>query len=74
MGLPRAGSRYPHPPVPAADGRADLWRPTFRNAVDRRFIEATEWINSMYRPRPEYPIEYTPPTSSELAPSGPIER
>jgi hypothetical protein len=74
MGLPRDSSRFAHPVVPGADGRGDLWKPAFRSPTDRRFLEATEWIMSMYRPRPDYPIEYTPPTSEPGTGSAPVER
>lgn len=71
MGLPREGSSAPHPVVPATSGTGDLWRPTFRNADDHRFAEAVEWIKSMYRPRPNYPIQYVPPTPQGLPPPDP---
>jgi hypothetical protein len=74
LGLPRDSSRYPHPAVPGVDGRGDLWKPAFRNPTDRRFLEATEWIMSMYRPRPDYPIEYTLPDGEALPAEPPIER
>lgn len=61
MGLPREDSLYPHPPVPGSDGRGDAWRAAFRGPEDRRYRDAVEWIRSMYRPRPAYPIDYTPP-------------
>lgn len=68
MGLPRDISRYPHPEVIPPGGRADTWRPTFRSTTDRRFQDATEWILSMYRPRPDYPVEYIPPSGKSDAP------
>lgn len=67
LGLPREDSLYPHPPVPGVDGRGDAWRAAFRGPQDRRFREAVEWIQSMYRPRPEYPIDYTPPGQADDA-------
>lgn len=60
MGLPAEISLYPHPDVPRTRGSRG-WRPVFRSTSDRRFREAIEWIGEMYQPRPEYPIEYTPP-------------
>ena len=75
MGLPRDDSLHPHPVVPG-------WTPAFRNREARRFAQAVDWIRSMYRPRPEYPVEYSPPgetlpTGGEGGlplPSGPVER
>lgn len=71
MGLPRADARTPHPVVRG-------WSPIFRNREARRFVQAVEWIRSMYRPRPEYPIEYPPPPAEGEAggvPSDePVER
>jgi hypothetical protein len=57
LGLPRERSLYPHPESQAARG----WKPSFTSQRDRRYEEALDWIRSMYRPRPEYPITYTPP-------------
>jgi len=64
MGLVRHNSARPHPPVRG-------WRPVFMSRNDRRFREAVEWMNSMHRPRPEYPVQYTPP--SALEPTAPAE-
>lgn len=58
MGLPRDDSLHPHPVV-------DGWRPVFRSRDARRFRDAVDWIRAMYRPRPEYPIDYTPPGEAE---------
>ncbi|MBZ0173406.1 MAG: hypothetical protein K8E66_13565 [Phycisphaerales bacterium] len=60
MALPRDRSIHPHPNVGRAAGRRG-WRPLFRDQDDMRFRRAVEWIKSMYRPRPEYPIDFTPP-------------
>ncbi|GAB4384645.1 MAG: hypothetical protein Kow0022_07820 [Phycisphaerales bacterium] len=60
MGLPEELSLYPHPRVPATRGSRG-WRPIFKSSEDRRFQEAVGWLSSMYRPRPNYPIEYEPP-------------
>lgn len=62
MALPRERSLYPHPETLATKG----WKPVFTSQRDRRFEVALEWIRSMYRPRPEYPVTYTPPTSTSL--------
>lgn len=55
-------SIYPHPVVAGKSGLGNLYRPTFKNTDDRGFQRAAEWIRAMYRPRPEYPIDYQPPT------------
>lgn len=60
MGLPKEISLYPHPDAPRTRGSRG-WKPVFRKTGERRFREAVEWISSMYRPHPDYPIEYTPP-------------
>lgn len=62
MALPRERSLFPHPETLAA--RA--WKPVFTSQRDRRFEDALDWIRTMYRPRPEYPITYTPPTGQTL--------
>jgi hypothetical protein len=54
LGLPQPDSAYPHPDVPG-------WRPAFRSRDSRRYRQAVDWINAMIRPRPNVPIEYTPP-------------
>ncbi|MSR19305.1 MAG: hypothetical protein EXS00_09155 [Phycisphaerales bacterium] len=47
-------ARHPHPPVRG-------WKAVFV-PTSRRLLEETErWIRSMYVPRPEYPVDYTPP-------------
>lgn len=60
MGLPTELSLYPHPQAPRTKGSRG-WRPIFRSSEDKRFQDAVGWLSTMYRPRPEYPIEYTPP-------------
>lgn len=76
MGLPRDDALYPHPIVAG-------WRPVFRSRDSRRFHDALEWINALYRPRPDYPIDYTPPGQAQgepptpdqpTLPGGPVER
>lgn len=59
LGLPREDSLYPHPPVIGDRGR-DIWREVFRATEDRLFQEGVEWIRSLFRPRPEYPIDFRP--------------
>jgi hypothetical protein len=68
LALPREMASVKHPPVPGAGGRGDQWKPFFRSTDDRRFVEAVEWIKAMYRPRPEYPIEYRGPASEPVLP------
>jgi hypothetical protein len=63
--LPRGDALRKHPPVPVRSGsRVDAVKPVFRDANDRRYQLTLEWIKSMYSPRPQYPISYTPPGSS----------
>jgi hypothetical protein len=52
--LPRTEARFPHPDVPG-------WKPVFTNANERLLADSLRWIESMYRPRPAYPMEYEPP-------------
>jgi hypothetical protein len=60
MALPRERSSRPHPDVGQTAGRRG-WRPFFRDQDDMRFRRAVDWINALYNPRPDYPIDYTPP-------------
>jgi hypothetical protein len=53
-GLPRHLARKPHPEVPG-------WSPVFRRLDDPMIRHTVEWIQSMYRPRIDYPVEYEPP-------------
>ncbi len=59
LGLPPEESLYPHP-TPNRPGKA-TFRPMFRSEEDGRYQRAVEWIQSMYLPRPDYRIDYTPP-------------
>ena len=52
--LPRAEARFPHPEVPG-------WKPVFKPGNQRLLRDSLRWIESMYRPRPGYPIEFEPP-------------
>lgn len=61
LALPRETSLFPHPKVPGANGRGDVWKPALSSTGDKRFGQAVDWIKSMYRPRPEYPVVYDPP-------------
>lgn len=70
LALPREHSLNPHPSIPGEETRSDLWRPFFRTQDDQAFVRTVDWIKSMYRPRPEYGISYTPPgPSSPPAPT-----
>lgn len=75
MGLNRAKAQTPHPNVNNPRGQ-NAWTPIFRDADEFRFREAVDWIKSMYQPRPDYPIEYTPPVARGAVPpaQGPVER
>jgi hypothetical protein len=65
-------SLHPHPQIA---GRRRGIRPVFRDTDERRFREAIEWIQMMYRPRPDYPISYQPPVPAGSTPVVPdIER
>lgn len=66
MGLPRETSLWKHPEVELGPTH-QRWRPVFRSQDDPKFVEAVAWINSMFKPRPEYPIEYTPPVARREA-------
>jgi hypothetical protein len=56
MAMVRHNSATPHPPVRG-------WQPVFLSREDQRFRDAVEWLESMHRPRPDYPVDYTPPKS-----------
>ena len=55
MGLPREDALYPHPDVPG-------FRPVFGGRDARRFRQTLEWIDSMYRPRPDVRLEFESPS------------
>jgi hypothetical protein len=71
MALPRDVALTPHPVVSGTEGRGDLWRPFFRSVEDRPFTQAVAWITSMYRPRPQYPIDLAPPPPPSAGPPAP---
>lgn len=72
IGLPRGKSRYPHPKVPHRISGNDIFKPAFQTTDDPQFKQAVEWLKSMYRPRPEYPIVYNPirPFEAPASPPG----
>jgi hypothetical protein len=53
-GLPRTQARHKHPDVKG-------WKPVFSSANARLLDDFERWVKSMYRPRPEYPVDYRPP-------------
>lgn len=57
--LPRDAASFPHPEL--VKEKRNQFRSVFRSTNDDRFKAAAEWIPLMYQPRPDYPIEYTPP-------------
>ena len=64
MGLPPWQTNRTHPEVRG-------WRPVFRDRSDPVFFRSVEWINSLYHPRPAYPVDFTPPGMSRVASGGP---
>lgn len=59
--LNRSDASSPHPIV-------EGWQPAFLSRESRRFKQGVEWIRMLYRPRPEYPIDYTPPGEAPKPP------
>lgn len=53
-GLPRDAAKHPAPEVPN-------WRPFFRTLDDPKIQTYVAWINSLYKPQPNYGIVYPPP-------------
>ena len=52
--MPRTEARKPHPEVRG-------WRPVF-SPSNKRLLDGTiQWLNSMMKPRPDYPVDYEPP-------------
>ena len=60
MCLPRRETSTPHPTVRG-------WRPVFRSDDDRNFRRAVDWIDALWTPRPDYEIDYDPPSAMEPA-------
>lgn len=58
IALARQNSIVPHPVVLDPDTGRDLFVPAFRTTKDRRFKQGVEWIESLYRPRVDYPIDF----------------
>ena len=59
-GLPRTDAIYPAP-------KGKNWKPFFKGSNDPRFIEAVEWIKTLYQalPDPTYGVKYTVPKLRE---------
>ena len=51
---PRTEARHPHPDVKG-------WKPVFNNTNQRLLEDYARWVKAMYRPRPDYPVNYEPP-------------
>lgn len=62
MALPRELSLVKHPEVETGPTH-QRWRPIFRSQDDPKFLDAVAWIKSMFKPRSDYPIEYSPPVA-----------
>lgn len=62
MATLRGNSLRPHPEVGVGTGRG--YRPLYRSPNEPAFREAVDWIEAMYRPRPDYDIDYDPPVSA----------
>ena len=56
--LPRDIARQRHPQV-LRDGR-DHWRPALSGPEDRRLQATVDWLKTLYRPRPDYEMDYEP--------------
>jgi hypothetical protein len=57
--LPLKNSSDPHPQVRG-------FRPAFRSEKSRRYMQAIQWMQSMHNPRPNYPVEFSPPTPADF--------
>jgi hypothetical protein len=69
LAVMRENSLYPHAAVPGPAGRGDLWSQQFRTERDPGALHTQAWVRSMYLPRPDYPIDYTPPQGAPPAPA-----
>lgn len=73
LGMSRRSSAYPHPEVPRGHSGRDAWKAIIDDSTDRAFQKTVAWMKLMYRPRPEYPIEYQPPKPSVLPKKDPTK-
>ncbi len=60
LALPRDQSARPHPPAPHPETGADQWRPFIRGRSDPRAARIAAWVASLYQPRAQYSVGYTP--------------
>jgi hypothetical protein len=60
MALPRGDTATPHPDVMVGKNKV-RWRPVLTSTDDPRYRKVIAWIESMYKPRQDYPIDYAPP-------------
>jgi hypothetical protein len=60
LALPRDQSARPHPPAPHPETGADQWRPFIRGRSDPRVARIAAWVSSIYQPRAQYSVGYTP--------------
>lgn len=65
MALDPRVSLFTHP---ATEG-PKRWQPVFRSEKDDKFQRTVAWIRTMFQPRPDYPVEYTPPGDSVAPPA-----
>ena len=64
LAMVQSKSIYPHPEIdPLVYGQG--FRPIFRTTRDKGYARAIDWIRSLYTPRPDYGIEYPPPSDEE---------
>ncbi|MBL9121925.1 MAG: hypothetical protein JNL80_18610 [Phycisphaerae bacterium] len=66
FGLPRSEARYPHPEVKG-------WKPVFGPTNRRLIDDFARWVETMYQPRPEYPVELAPPDLTAPDHSTPVD-
>lgn len=59
--LPRQRASRPHPDVQG-------WKPALGDGSPRLLTDSLDWIRSMYRPRPSYPVDFTPLPSAPPRP------
>ncbi len=62
--LPKEVAATPHPNVAG-------WRPSFQTEDDARYTSVITWIDSLFKPEPNYGIDYTAPTPSNKTPTKP---
>ncbi len=67
--LPTNLSRVPHPSGAAVPG----WKPLLRSLDDPNAQMLVRWVESLYRPEPNYGVQYTPPSLKPAeAPPSPV--